>query len=216
MLQDIDLDKITDGKLYKRDDYVKITCDNCKGCSDCCRTVGDSILLDPLDIYNLSKVLSKSFAEMMESEIEIRMVDNLVIPNIIIQDGCKMLDENGRCTIHAARPGYCRLFPLGRLYDDDGNFDYIIQINECDYPNKGEIKVSDWLGIENLDKYEQYIKDWHHFTKNISEYLDECDDETLYKKFSWLPLRLFLEPPYDPNRDFYEQFYERMRKIRNK
>ncbi|MCQ2519740.1 MAG: YkgJ family cysteine cluster protein [Lachnospiraceae bacterium] len=213
MYSDVDLNNITDGKLYKSSDLVKISCNGCIGCHECCCTVADTILLDPLDIYNLSKALKKNFAEMMENEIEIRLVDNIVIPNIMMQEGssaCGMLSKDGRCTIHPLRPGFCRLFPLGRLYDDSGDFNYIIQVHECSYPNKSDVKVQDWLGIKNLQKYEQFNKDWHRVIKNLTDYLAEYDNETVSKKLSWLPLRLFFEPPYDTTADFYEQFYARL------
>ncbi len=213
MYQEVDISSITDGKLYSKNDLVKISCNGCLGCHECCSTVADTILLDPYDIYNLSKALNKTFAQMMEQEIEIRMVDNVIIPNILMQEGtssCKMLDKDGRCSIHTLRPGYCRLFPLGRLYNDEGDFNYIIQVHECDYPEKTDVKVSDWLGINDLGKYEQYVKDWHRVIKNLTDYLSECDNENTIAKFSWLPVRLFFEPPYDTNRDFYEQFYERL------
>lgn len=213
MYSDVDLSSITDGKLYKSEDLVRISCNGCVGCHECCSTVADTILLDPLDIYNLSKALKKTFAEMMEKEIEIRLIDNVVIPNILMQEGsnaCGMLSKDGRCTIHPLRPGFCRLFPLGRLYNEEGDFNYIVQVNECTYPQKSDVKVCDWLGVKNLEKYEQFNKDWHRVVKNITDYLSECDNETVASKLSWLPVRLFFEPPYDTGKDFYEQFYERL------
>ena len=32
----------------------------------------------------------------------------------------KFLNEQGRCSIHDSRPGFCRLFPLGRFYENGG------------------------------------------------------------------------------------------------
>lgn len=40
-------------KLYKAGDMVKADCGGCQGCSECCRGMGDSIKLDPLDVYRL-------------------------------------------------------------------------------------------------------------------------------------------------------------------
>lgn len=213
MYREVDLGSITDGKLYKSSDSANISSNGCVGCHECCTTVGDTILLDPLDIFNLSKALNKSFVDMIESEIELRLVDNVIIPNIMMQGqslSCKMLDENGRCSVHQLRPGYCRLFPLGRLYDEDGDFSYIVQVHECPYPEKQPVKISDWLGITDLEIYEQYIKDWHRFIKNIGDFLETTDDESTHKTYSWLPVRAFFEKPYDLERDFYEQFYKRL------
>ena len=212
MLRNVDLNKITDNRLYTRDDIVNISCDGCRGCSDCCKSVGDSIILDPYDIYNLSKALSRSFADIMEDVIEIRLIDNLILPNILIdeENGCKMLDENGRCKVHDLRPGYCRLFPLGRLYDESGDFKYIHQIHECDYPDKGPALISSWIGIDDLETYEAYIRRWHKFLKKLGEYIGGLDDTRKKEHFAWLPVRVFYEPAYDTSEDFYPQFEKRI------
>lgn len=213
MLRDIDLNEVTDGKQYISSDVVNITCDDCAGCSECCRTVGDTITLDPLDIFNLSRGLNKSFVDMLENEIELRLIDGIILPNIMIEgdsDACSMLDSEGRCTIHNLRPGFCRLYPLGRLYDEGGDFKYIIQVHECPHPHKGPIRISDWLGIEDLDKYEAFIRSWHAVVKHATDYAASLDEETDKKKAMWKLIRIFYEKPYDLSRDFYEQYYERL------
>ena len=57
------------------------------------------------------------------------------------QDRCAYLDADGRCRIHDVRPGICRLFPLGRVYDDKGDFSYFLQTGECAKKNLAKIKV---------------------------------------------------------------------------
>ena len=49
----IDLKEISDGRSYTAEDMVKADCQDCKGCSACCRGMGSSIILDPYDIYQL-------------------------------------------------------------------------------------------------------------------------------------------------------------------
>ena len=56
MEREINLKEISDGKLYDANDMVKVGCDDCKGCSSCCRGMGESILLDPMDIYRLPSI----------------------------------------------------------------------------------------------------------------------------------------------------------------
>ena len=62
--------------------------------------------------------------------------------------------------IHAFRPGFCRLYPLGRIYED-GSFSYFLQVYECPHPNKSKVKIRKWLGIENLPAYEAFVLKWH-------------------------------------------------------
>ena len=54
MEREIDLKKISDGKLYTNKDMVKAGCGECQECSDCCRRMGNSIFLAPIDIYRLT------------------------------------------------------------------------------------------------------------------------------------------------------------------
>ena len=53
MRRDVSLEEISDGKLYGANDMVKADCQDCTGCSDCCQGMGDTLVLDPLDVYRL-------------------------------------------------------------------------------------------------------------------------------------------------------------------
>ena len=66
MKREVDLKDISDGKLYTANDMVRADCRGCQGCSDCCRGMGSSIVLDPLDTQRLCKGLNTDFAGLME------------------------------------------------------------------------------------------------------------------------------------------------------
>ena len=130
MERQVNMEDISDGRLYGINDMVKADCHGCRDCSVCCQGMGSSILLDPLDIFRLSCGLNKSFEEMIDEKIELNVVDGLILPNLKMADDterCVFLTEEGRCGIHAARPGICRIFPLGRLYENR-SFRYFLQI----------------------------------------------------------------------------------------
>lgn len=222
MKRNINLDEISDGNKYNKDSLVKISCNDCKGCEKCCHDMGDSIILDPYDVYNMTKATGKTFEQLLNKEIALSVVDGIILPHINmvtdniegpVAEGDKLYCSfliNGRCSIHSNRPGFCRLFPLGRLYNEDGSFDYINQIYECDYQQKTKIKIKQWLGIENLGKYEKYITDWHNFLKEVEANIAGKDD--LLKKYNMLILQLFFVNTYDGD-DFYKQYEERRRQI---
>lgn len=67
---DANLLEISDGKLYGNNDMAKISCHDCTGCSSCCRDMGQSIWLDPYDVYQLTRNLKKSFEELLTNEEE--------------------------------------------------------------------------------------------------------------------------------------------------
>ena len=67
MRREINIKDISDGKLYTANDMVKAGCQDCKGCSACCRGMGSSIILDPLDVFRLTKDLECSFQELLSA-----------------------------------------------------------------------------------------------------------------------------------------------------
>jgi len=218
MERDIDLKEISDGRLYTANDMVKIGCNDCAGCSECCRVVEDTILLDPYDIYQLTCGTGMDFNQLMEGSIALQVVEGMIQPNLNIRqdgEGCVFLSEEGRCTIHGYRPGFCRMFPMGRIYEENG-FKYFLQVHECTYPNKTKIKLKKWLGISELSAYEEYINRWHDLTKEVKEILKSTENDTIIKNLNMYLLNLFYVKPYDVIRGendfsrFKRQFEERL------
>ena len=210
MKREIDINEITDGKLYDSNDMVRTDCFGCNDCYKCCTGMGESIVLDPYDVFNLTKGTEKSFEELLGSYIEMNVVDGITLPNIMMKDGqCGFLIE-GRCSIHKFRPGICRMFPLGRLYDEDG-FKYILQIHECPFENKGKIKVKKWIGYLDIQSYESYIKCWHSFFVDLQDNLSQLTEDNI-RVLNLLIVKTFYQTPYD--NEFFEEFYGRVIKIR--
>lgn len=73
MLREINLDEISDGKLYSSNDMARTDCKGCDGCSACCHGMGSSIVLDPLDVYRLSSILSKPVNELLAGPLELNV-----------------------------------------------------------------------------------------------------------------------------------------------
>ncbi len=215
MLRQIDLSEISDGKLYTGNDMVKTDCRGCGGCFSCCQGMGSSVVLDPFDIFSMTGYLSKSFEQLLNEALELNVVDGIILPNIRMkkEDGCCVfLTSEGRCGIHKARPGFCRLFPLGRIYEDR-SFRYFLQVYECPKPDKSKIKIKKWLDIENFRQYERFTADWHYYLKELQELAmgtEGAEGAALVKKLSMDILQRFFIQPYDRDTDFYTQVYARM------
>ena len=211
MRREVDIKDISDGKLYTANDMVKAGCQDCKGCSACCRGMGSSIILDPLDVFRLTKDLECSFQELLSAAVELNVVDGIVLPNLRMageQEKCVFLNEQGRCNIHASRPGICQLFPLGRIYED-GGFKYFLQVHECKKENRTKVKVSKWLDTPDIKRYEHFVNDWHYYLKDVEALLERLDDEG-QKQISLFVLKQFYLTPFDVSADFYEQFELRL------
>ncbi|WP_394922786.1 YkgJ family cysteine cluster protein [uncultured Robinsoniella sp.] len=212
MIREVNLQEISDGKLYGLNDMVKADCQDCNGCSACCQGMGDSIILDPLDIYRLTTNLNCSFEELLKDKVTLNIVDNMILPNLKMDGGserCTFLNKEGRCTIHSFRPGICRIFPLGRFYENH-SFQYFLQIHECKKDNRTKIKVRKWIDTPDAKNYEQFIVEWHYFLKDMQKMLEREQNEHLMKEVGMYILKYFYLMPYETDREFYGQFRERL------
>lgn len=217
MKRHVRLEDISDGCLYTSGDMVRVGCHDCEGCFSCCQGMGNSLVLDPMDIYQMTTHLGKTFEQLLESAVALNVVDGIVLPNMKMEDSqerCTFLNAEGRCNIHAFRPGICRLFPLGRIYEEDG-FKYFIQIHECPKPNKTKVRVRQWLGITDLKTYEAYINQWHDFVNAVEAMLETSEDEQVSRNVSMLILKTLYIQPYVAERSFYEQFGQRIALLAN-
>ena len=215
MRREVDMKEISDGKLYGLSDMVKADCGGCEGCSACCTNMGQSILLDPLDIYHLTTNLNVTFEELLGTSVELNMFDGVILPNIRMSGdskSCAFLSEEGRCMVHPFRPGICRLFPLGRYYEAEG-FRYFLQIHECRKENRSKVKVRKWIDIPDIRENEKYIIAWHDFVKEVQEKLIGKEEAVIKKTDLFILQHFFLEK-YSHDEPFYTQFYARLKKAK--
>lgn len=216
MKRNCSLNEISDGNLYNRNDLVEASCDGCKGHARCCHGMGQSIVLDPYDIYRFTVNLHTTFEQLLSDKIELNVVDGIILPNLKMMgegEACIFLNNDGKCSIHTSRPGICRIFPLGRYYENHG-FQYILQVNECSNLSRTKVKIDKWIDTTDLDRYEQFLVDWHYFLNDVEKVIKTSQDEGFVKNLNMFNLHNFFVKPYDNNRDFYEQFYDRLNKMK--
>ena len=211
MLRNVSLEEISDGRLYGLNDMAKLGCNDCAGCSSCCRGMGNTIVLDPYDVWRLTGGLGVSLQQLLAEHLELNVVDGIILPNLKLagdSEQCTFLNDAGRCSIHPYRPGICRLFPLGRYYEEDG-FRYILQIHECEKTNRSKVKIRKWMDTPDMEQYDAYIADWHAFLSKLRTKLEDASSD-LAKSVSMYILQRFYLLPYDSSRDFYSQYEARI------
>ena len=119
MERNVTMAEISDGKLYSRDDMVKAGCDDCRGCSACCHGMGNSIVLDPYDVYRLTTLRGDTLEHLLEEKkVEWNVVDGQILPNLALRSGadeaCGFLDDE-IVTIHHIGTQCRRRLALYRL-----------------------------------------------------------------------------------------------------
>ena len=207
-------------KLYDLNDMVKAGCNDCKGCFECCQGMGQSIVLDPYDIWQLERGLNCTFAKLLQEKelIELNIEDGLILPNLKMQgtmENCGFLNEEGRCSIHAFRPGLCRLFPLGRNYENH-KLQYFLLEDACKCSSMTKVKVKKWLEIQDSRRYEEFLIKSHDLRSRLKKKIADLEtdmesglsDMDIMKDINIKLLNIFYETQYLED-DFYGQFDER-------
>ena len=195
---------------------VKADTCGCDGCSDCCKDVGDLVVLTPFDIYEITNYLNMDFDKLIGDKIVLRENNKIVLPYLKMQENnknCSFLDEKGRCTIHLKRPNICRLFPLGRAYQDN-DFKYFLQVDNCPKDELKDVKVSQWINIENYNENKKFILEWYKFIKALTFRLKFVRDEKEIAHINEILLDNFYRVKID--NDFYKSFEELLPKVKNK
>lgn len=213
----VNLNEISDGKLYTKNDMVKLGCDGCNGVASCCRFAEDTITLDPYDMYQLLLGTGLSFEALYASGlISLSPVDGLLLPHLNFSaetSSCPFLAENGLCKIHAHRPGLCRLFPLARYFEGD-TLHYILQIHECPNPVTPKVKIKKWLGIPDAEQYEGFLLCWNRILTETKAKLASAKNNAELSAVTTVFLKAFYFTPYDAKKAFFEQFEERVKSFR--
>ncbi len=208
MLRQESLDEIWDGRRYGLNDMVRADSGGCKGCSKCCETMTDTIIFGPLDIFRIEKKLGKTFEELTNGYIKLDMHDGVILPSIGSgSNGCVFLSEEKRCTIHDSRPDFCRLFPLGRLYEN-GSYSYILQVGQCS-ANCSKVKVKKWIDTPEPEKNREYILAWHDLIRQVGLLVTQAEDEAKQKSLLLGLIKTFYADPYGEEADFFAEFNDR-------
>lgn len=217
MRRNVSLDEISDGRLYGVNDMVKADCHGCQGCHKCCTGMGNSVILDPFDVWRLCAGTGKSLQDLLaEGRVELNVVDGCILPNLRMsgeEEACGFLDAEGRCSIHAYRPGVCRLFPLGRYYEND-DFRYFLQVGECAGTNRSKVKVGRWIDTPDQAANHDFVCSWHRLLKDVEEAVKGQEDGQLARQLNMALLTgFYLEQPVS-GEDFYLVYGEREKRFR--
>lgn len=211
------LEGISDGRIYDIEDTVKADTGGCNGCSACCHSVGDLVVLTPFDVYEIVNYLNTSFDDLLIDQLELRENNKIMLPHLKMHgasERCSFLNVEDRCMIHKHRPNICRLFPLGRVYEKD-NFKYFLQVGSCIKPNLRKVKVKEWIGIENYPENKAFILEWYRLLKALTFRLKFVRDDQEREAINKYLLDTFYRITLNDGEDFYSAFSRCLPKAKN-
>lgn len=206
------LEEISDGKLYDYNDMVKADTRGCVNCSACCHHMNETILVNPFDMYALITGLNLSYTQLMNQYLDVHYEDQIIMPHLRMvseDEACVFLSDEGWCQIHNHRPNLCRLFPLGRYYEED-NFKYIFKQGDCIKNDLSKIKVKKWVNIENYETNKLFILSWFKLIKALRFRLKFVKDTEELAALNAYLIEQFYNIDWHEEDDFYEAFNQRL------
>lgn len=175
--------EIKNSKEVKLSEKVRF---RCMRCGECCRHVAQTVVIEPLDAYNLAKFLQCGIEEFYDKYTDMFLFDEkTAFPVFALKttghtNACIFLNGN-RCTVQETKPRTCRLYPFWVHPTEDG-FSYHYTTERSHHPRGSIVRVKDWMR-ENFSEEDQAVM-WEDekAIPRIAELLRQLqpfDDDTL-------------------------------------
>lgn len=211
-------------KILGLDDTFEFKCTEC---GKCCKHRED-ILLNPKDVFNMSKALDIIPVELITQYCEVYIGNDSKVPIVrILPRGnvqrCPFLSAN-KCIVHNAKPTICAMFPIGRcaMLEDNGKFkvQYLLPEIDCGERDKSHTNihtVRDWLKSFNISEEDEFFLVWTDRLSKMSNMF-----RTLEKTMSAHTLGMLADVVYvaeycnydmDSDIPFLNQFNENMQNL---
>lgn len=201
---------------------------DCKMCGKCC-IHRDDILLNPKDIYNMSKELNLRTKELVDKYCETYIGQDSRIPIVRLKPRgsvhrCPLLKDR-KCMVHRSKPIVCAMYPIGRCImlvgktEADINFDsvqYIFNKPECRGSDGSETHtVREWLEFFGIPVEDEFFIKWQKIVMNMASVFREIEqkinEQTMVMLWNAAFVSLYLH--YQTDLDFMVQFEENAQKF---
>ncbi len=158
MRQIIDFNK--DMQEKKLHNTFKFRC--VKGCKECCSM--NDVALYPFDIMQICQRLNITSHEFHQRYSRFWFDSKAKVLRCYLKTSpvCVFFDEG--CKIYDSRPARCRLFPLGRMFNQDDTIQYYIPKEKCiGFDSKQKHTIQSWLDSCGIKEKDFMIKEWTQF-----------------------------------------------------
>ncbi len=155
----------TDAKVLSETDLLQLSC-GIYGCTSNCCTKSAPIILNPYEIALIcreSKLSYEDFLDIVETD-RARGFPLVMLPR---DPACHFWTGRG-CRIYQARPLACRLFPLGRVFNNGQSYIVLPQLNVCSGLAPSPAKtLADYLREQDTSTSIQMADRWIEFVNEI-------------------------------------------------
>lgn len=209
---------IKNTKRVSPKDYV---CFSCTGCGECCRQVKESVALEPLDVFRLTKYLRSSDPSIRCIE---DVLDRYMVPIFLTDTGYMMFAmategedhhciflRDSRCLIHEAKPRVCKLYPFVAGPADHGGLEYLLSTEKAHHFKGQRIRVKAWMKKYLTDEEREFIEADAASVVPIASLLQEIPQNE--QTIALLHFIRFKYSDFDLEQPFVPQYKRNMAKL---
>jgi Fe-S-cluster containining protein len=117
-----------DARVLAESDLLQLTC-GAAGCSSTCCKATAPIVLNPYEIARICKAAGLSYEELLDV-LDTDRAKGFPLVMLPRDPACHFWTATG-CRVYEARPLACRLFPLGRVFDNCRSHIVLPAVNRC-------------------------------------------------------------------------------------
>ena len=190
----------------------------CQKCAECCRHVDGALMLEPLDVYRLTKYLCEhgesydDTSEMLHKYAHSATIDRgypIFQINTTGEDHACVFLKDGRCGVYEARPQVCRMYPFGVAPGARGkDFNYYLCTERKHHFGKGSVKVKDWLNDNFSKEAREFYRIEHRMLPEFGRAVESIGEEGVIRNMFQILYHLYFG--YDLSEPFLSQYESRM------
>ena len=186
----------------------------CQKCGKCCKNLKDSLMLESIDIFYLTKSLRRHDSsitctdDMLERYAHVAAIERgfpIYQANTVGVDAACVFLENDRCRVYDARPLVCRMFPFGIAPGEKGrDFRFYLVMDQSHHFGAGQVIVKDWVNDNFSREAKEYYREETALISDIGPKLARLS-VTEYNRIAF-PLLNALYSDYDLDAPFLVQY----------
>jgi len=194
---------------------------HCRLCGGCCRYIKDSIMLEPMDAYNLARYLRDQGEPVAGIEDVLAqyahaswLADSLpifLLNTVGTLDVCTFL-KSGRCSVYEARPRVCRLYPFTVAPGSKGrDFQFFLCTEKHHHFMDGIVPVKNWLSQNFSKEAKAILKADYKALPILCQNIRRMGEEHFkHLAFQFLYYRYY---NYELDEPFLPQFHSNLEKL---
>lgn len=194
---------------------------HCTRCGECCRHVKESVPVDSLDIFRITRYLQGRVKGVSHTDdILMRYVTPVLLHesgyfvfmlNVAGEDDACVFLKYNTCMIHEVKPRACRTFPVEAGPGEHGTMEYMLYKKWTHHFKGPQTTIKRWADRYLSKTDRDFIMEDIQAAVQIVSLMKEIPEEQKERAKVWIMMYLYSN--YNLNRSFMEQYRSNVKSL---